>query len=89
MWKSMDLKSLLIGGLLVLLAMCAMGGWPVDPDNVLVSSEMHGRFAIVAQDNDAVVLDTATGETWSQAGMKREQFYAPKIILREPNDFDL
>lgn len=87
MWKSMNPKSLLIGGLLAVLVMCAMGSWPTE--TTIVSSQMHGRFTIVAQDHDAIILDTATGEAWSRASLKHDRFYDPKIILFEPNDFDL
>lgn len=87
MWKSMNFKSFLIGGLLAVLVMCAMGSWPVE--RTVVSSQMHGRFAIVAQDYDAIILDTATGEAWSRHSLKHDRFYDPKIILFEPNDFDL
>jgi hypothetical protein len=71
MWKSMNLKSLLIGGILAVLVMCAMGDWPTIPTTV-VPSEMNGRFTItVATGPDGIVqpyvLDTATGEVWTPA----------------------
>jgi hypothetical protein len=93
MWKSMNLKSLVIGGVLAVLVMCAMGSWPIMPTTI-VPSEMHGRFtiAVVAGANGTVhpyVLDTATGEVWTpeRSGVGGE-FYIPKLIPGEPNDLD-
>lgn len=88
MWKSVNLKSLLIGGMMAVLVMCAMGSWR--GETTIVGPQIyHGRFTIVARDNSAIILDTATGEAWSQTSVKNEEFYAPKIMLFEPNDFDL
>jgi hypothetical protein len=91
MWKSMNLKSLLIGGILAVLVMCAMGDWPTIPTTV-VPSEMNGRFTItVATGPDGIVqpyvLDTATGEVWTpdRPGVGGE-FYLPKLLPAEPND---
>ena len=98
MWKSLNGKSLVIGGLMAALAMCALGGWPTTPTTV-VPPEMYGRFTItvVAGANGTVhpyVLDTATGEVWTpeRSGVGGE-FYLPKLVPGEPNDpyrdFDL
>jgi hypothetical protein len=98
MWKSMNLKSLVIGGLLAVLVMCAMGGWPATPTTV-VPPELYGRFTItvVAGAYGSVhpyVLDTATGEVWTpeRPGVGGE-FYLPKLIPADPNtlprDYDL
>jgi hypothetical protein len=91
MWKSMNLKSLVIGGILAVLVMCAMGDWPTTPITV-VGPEMHGRFTItvVAGANGTVhpyVLDTATGEVWTpeRPGAGAE-FYPPKLVPGEPDD---
>ncbi len=91
MWKSMDLKSLLIGGLTALLVMCAMGGWPEGGGAVIYNSDLFGRFTIVTRENCAYVLDTATGQVWDQisSSPRKEEFFAPKILFAEPNDFDL
>jgi hypothetical protein len=91
MWKSMNLKSLVIGGILAVLVMCAMGDWPTTPTTV-VSPEMHGRFTIALATGlygavDAYVLDTATGEVWTpeRSGAGGE-FYLPKLVPGEPDD---
>ena len=59
MWKSIDRKSLVIGGLLVLLVLSAMGAVPWLPDDAF------GRFAIETNTAYAFVLDSATGQVWS------------------------
>jgi len=94
MWKSMDLKSLLIGGLTALLVMCAMGGWPEGGGGPVLNSDLYGRFTITVTSETyggahAYVLDTATGQVWEDSGATREEFFTPKILLAEPNDFDL
>jgi len=57
--KSIDLKSLVIGGLLVLLAMCVLGAVPT------LRQETFGRFTIGTTVQSAVILDTATGQAWA------------------------
>jgi hypothetical protein len=91
MWKSLDLKSLVIGGLTVFLVVCAMGDWPTTPTTV-VSPDLHGRFTIALASGayggvHAYVLDTATGEVWTpdRPGVSGE-FYIPKLVPGEPND---
>jgi hypothetical protein len=91
MWKTVSLKSLLIGGILAVLVMCALGDWPTTPTTV-VPSEMYGRFTITVVSGaygtiHPYVLDTATGEVWTpeRPGVGRE-FYLPKLIPGEPND---
>lgn len=59
MWKSIDCKSLVIGGLLVLLVLSAMGAVRWQPD------DMFGRFAIETNPGYAFILDSATGQIWS------------------------
>lgn len=86
MWKSVNLKSFLIGGMMAVLVLCAMGSRA--RETVIVGRQVHGRFTIVAQTYDALILDTATGEVWTRNGGKHETFYDPKIVLSEPNDFD-
>ena len=64
MGRRIDLKSLLIGGLLVAVVVCAMGGAPV------LGPESIGRFMMVTHDKDyggVYVIDTATGRVWQQA----------------------
>jgi len=91
MGKALDFKSLVIGGLTALLVVGAMGSWPEGGGGVVLNRDFDGRFTIVTQEYDAYVLDTATGQVWNEgsSGARREAFFAPKILLAEPNDFDL
>jgi hypothetical protein len=89
MWKSLDFKSLVIGGLTALLVVGAMGSWPIGGGSIVLDSAYHGRFTIATQENNAFVLDTATGEVWSQFAGGSQEFFAAKILFAEPNDFDL
>jgi hypothetical protein len=57
--KSVDLKSLVIGGLLVLLVLYALGAAP------RLRPEDFGRFTIDTTVESAVILDTATGQAWA------------------------
>jgi hypothetical protein len=59
--RAIDGKSFLIGGLLVVVAMCAMGGVP------LMDGQYNGRFSLVAHDTaygGVYVIDTVTGQVW-------------------------
>jgi len=84
MSKSVDVKSLLIGGLLVLLVLACLGALPWLPQ------ECFGRFAVGATNHAALILDTATGQAWaftmpSGSGMgipSNEEFFSPKL---DPN----
>ena len=63
MKRSIDAKSFLIGGLLVLVAVCAMGGLP------LMHGEYNGRFSLVTHDKDygsVYVIDTLSGQVWER-----------------------
>ncbi|MBN1509636.1 MAG: hypothetical protein JW955_22505 [Sedimentisphaerales bacterium] len=77
MFRSVDLKSLLIGGLLVVAVVCAMGGAP------MMNPEFHGRFTLVAHNKDGgsvYVLDTATGQVWQrQTNVIPNSFFDPKL----------
>ena len=72
-----DLKSLLIGGLLAVVVVCVMGGVP------MVSPEFQGRFSLVAQNvvgGDVFVIDTVTGQVWERhRNMIPNPFYEPKL----------
>jgi hypothetical protein len=59
MGKSIDLKSLVIGGLLTLLVLSCFGAVPK------LGQEFFGRFAIGATERGAFILDTATGQAWA------------------------
>ena len=77
MFRSIDGKSVLIGGLLVLVAVCGMGAVP------LISGEFSGRFSLVAHNVDhggVYVIDTVTGQVWEQQNnIFPNPFYAPKL----------
>ena len=60
MLRSVDIRSLIVGGLLVLTAVCLIGGAPY------VSPEYHSRFQIATNPDHAFVLDSATGQVWSK-----------------------
>ena len=59
MLRSINAKSLVVGGLLVLTVVCLIGGAPY------VAPEYHNRFQIATNPNHAFVLDSATGQVWS------------------------
>jgi hypothetical protein len=82
--RHIDLKSVLLGGMLVLLVLCLAGAVPV------VSETAGGRFQLGTNDSYAFVLDSATGQVWSlsasssrygPAGSDPNDFHAPKIGL--------
>jgi hypothetical protein len=84
MCKSIDLKSAIIGGLIVVLVACAVGAIRDDGCNA------YDRFELVTTTNFALLLDRATGQVWAmQIGFAdnlivtpphpAEDFYAPKI----------
>jgi hypothetical protein len=59
MHRSIDMKSILIGGLLAALILCLAGAVPY------VNLEDYDRFKIETNDSHAFVLDSATGQVWS------------------------
>mgnify|MGYP000855476605 CR=1 FL=1 len=85
MSKSIDVKSLLIGSLLVLFVMCLLGTTPR-----LAPADPVGRFIIVTSsvsDNAVYVLDTVTGQVWpryQQGGTG--VFLAPKLKPQVPEE---
>ncbi len=82
MYRSIDTKSVLIGGLLVVLILCVVGAVP------FVQPEEQGRFQIELSDSHALVLDSATGQVWSTnfdspsnvIPSPDAEFYAPKTL---------
>jgi hypothetical protein len=82
MVRSVDIKSALIGGFVVSLILCLVGAV------TFVPPEEYGRFQIAANDGYAFILDSATGQVWSQMlidplgrfyAEPDPNFYAPKI----------
>jgi len=74
MLHSIEGKSFLIGGLLVLVAVCAMGGLP------LIHGSYNGRFSLVAPDGDqAYVIDTVTGQVWGEHYPDSRAFWPSKL----------
>jgi hypothetical protein len=78
---SIDMKSALIGGLVVALILCLFGAV------AFVPPEEYGRFQIAVNDGYAFLLDSATGQVWSQMlidplgrfyAEPDPNFYAPK-----------
>ncbi len=59
MIRSVDVKSLLIGALLLALVLCMVGAVP------FMEPEYYGRFQIETNPGHAFVLDTATGQVWT------------------------
>jgi hypothetical protein len=59
MCKSIDLKSAIVGGLIVALALCAIGAIRFAP------SDQYGRFQIATNPDHGFLLDTATGQVWT------------------------
>lgn len=89
MCKSIDLKSVVIGGLVVALVICAVGAVR------FAQTDTYGRFELTAGPDFTFLLDTATGQVWSvQTGFSdgvivtpphtSEEFYAPKTYDTTP-----
>jgi len=87
MFKSIDPKSMLIGGLLVLLAVACFAGVP------WLQEDTFGRFAMGTTDQGAFILDTSTGQTWAYIVPEgivasfpgTDEFFAPKLDI----EFDM
>jgi len=83
MFKSIDPKSMLIGGLLVLLAVVCFAGLPWLP------GDTFGRFAMGTTTEGAFILDTSTGQTWAYIVPEnviavvpsQDEFFAPKLDI--------
>jgi hypothetical protein len=76
MSHSIDIKSCLIGGLLVLVIVLCIGA------AVYVPSEQFGRFKIEASQEYALVLDSATGQVWTWT-----VFYASNVDNKDISSF--
>ena len=89
--KTVDFKSLVIGGLLVLLVLCLVGAVPWMP------TDYYRRFVIGTTDKEAFILDTASGQAWIYETYQNygfqytraDAFFAPKtevdVVPVEPN----
>jgi len=75
MLRSINIKSVLIGGLLVVLVLFLTGLVPyADPVE-------YNRFEIATSENYAFILDTATGQVWTGAfpdSIDDSEFHNPK-----------
>ena len=76
MFRSIDMKSVLIGGLLAVMILCFVGAVP------FVSPEEYGRFRIETNDSYAFILDSATGQVWSSVFLNPESHI---IVPPDPN----
>ena len=84
MLRSINIRSFLIGGLLLFSVMCLMGSVDFAP------SEYHGRFKITTNQYHAFIIDSATGQVWSQyfshepsniIGAPPDEFHSPKLSI--------
>ena len=75
MFKSVDLKSVVIGGLLVLLVVISLGGAP------WTERETCARFQMHTVDNGTFILDTVTGQAWVYIA-------PPDVISNTPRFFE-
>jgi len=87
MFKSLNVKSMLIGGLLSLVVLMSFAGVP------WLDNDYYGRFTAVGTNEGAFIVDTATGQAWAYVisdsfGMmgipKSEEFFSPKLDVNEP-----
>ncbi len=85
MVRSIDMKSALIGSFVVAMILFLVGAVSYEP------SVKYGRFEIEANDGYAFILDSATGQAWSEMLSDPEghfyvatdpNFYAPKTLPR-------
>lgn len=73
MFRTIDFKSALIGGLLAVVILCLLGAVP------FAATEEYGRFQIETNNDYALVLDSATGQVWSSSFINPDSdFHAPK-----------
>lgn len=70
--KQIDIKSVIIGILITVCIVLAMGAGRSTMPTVL------GRFQLMAVEGQAYVIDTDTGQVWVRSGGLQE-FCAPKI----------
>lgn len=84
MFKSIDIKSALIGGLVVALVICSIGAVGY------VSGDFYDRFKLVPTTGYTFLLDRQTGQIWALQNPpegvivttphSEEEFYAPKVV---------
>ena len=82
MVRSIDIKSVLVGGFVVAAVLLLVGAVH------FAAPEEYGRFQIETNNGHAFVLDTATGQVWSEMfppppsviSVPDPNFYAPKTF---------
>ncbi len=90
MLKSIDIKSALIGGLAVALAIASIGAVRY------ASEDRYDRFEMVPASGYTFLLDRLTGQVWARQNLPEgviytaphtdEEFYAPKVYYdADPN----
>ena len=92
MRKFLNVKSVVVGALLALLVVCAMGAVPI------LQNENFGRFTILSHFEHIIIFDTATGQLWIQSfpenaviGLEgspemEAAFFGPKVpVCGDPN----
>ena len=77
MTRSIDIKSALVGGFVVAIVLFLFGAVP------FVTPEEHGRFQIETNNGHAFILDTATGQVWSELFPDIQSV----IVAPDPNFF--
>ena len=84
MVRSIDFKSALIGGFVAVVILCSVGAVLFTP------VEYYGRFEIETNENYAFILDSATGQVWSEmfpdsswnlVVVPDPNFFAPKAFI--------
>ena len=70
--KQTDMKSVIIGILITVCIVLAMGAGRTSMPTIF------GRFQLVAAENNAYVIDTDTGQVWIRSS-GRQEFCASKI----------
>ena len=72
-----DIKSLIIGVLLTVVVFLALGA------NHSTGTHSCGRYQVGAAQNNAYVIDTATGQVWSGNSTGRSEFWKAKNLAKQ------
>ena len=73
--KQIDIKSVVIGILITVCVVLAMGA---GRSTMPTTPTVLGRFQLMAVEGQAYVIDTGTGQVWIRLN-KLQEFCAPKI----------